>query len=152
MIALGEVGAADGACKEHIADKRALGFAGVEDNVTRGVPRAVAYGQCAVADRHGVTIHEPARRSERVGVGQTKHRALLRQCINPELVSTVWPGDGKPMNAGKLRGSAGMVDMGMRDPDLSELNALTFDLGKYPIGVTTWINDDRLACLVAPEQ
>jgi hypothetical protein len=45
-----------------------------------------------------------------------------------------------------------MVDMGMRDPDLSELNALTFDLGKYPIGVTTWINDDRLACLVAPEQ
>ena len=109
VVALGEIGAADAAGKQHVTDKGALDLRGVEHHVARCVARAMAHLQRLVADLHGIAIVQPARRREMLRGRKTKHRALLRQAINPELVPRVRADDGQLQPLGQLARAARMV-------------------------------------------
>ena len=63
----------------------------------------------------------------------------------------MWSCDGEPISACQFRSSAGMVDMGVRDPDLLKLYAAASDFGQNSIDITTGIDHNRFARLVTPE-
>ena len=95
MVALREIRAADAARKQHIAHKGPVDLRRVEHHMARCVAGAVAHVQGLVADLHLVAIVQPARGREMLRGRKTKHRALLRQPIDPELVARVRPHDGQ---------------------------------------------------------
>jgi hypothetical protein len=67
---------------------------------------------------HRVAIGQPARGREGVGMRKAEHLALLRQAVDPELVARVRADDGQVQLIGQLGGAAGVVDVGVRQPDL----------------------------------
>jgi len=77
---------------------------------------------------------------------------LLGQAVNPELVARVRANDGQAQTFGQLARATGVVNMGVGEPDLFELEAQPFDLCQDFVQITTWVNDRRLQGLVAPDQ
>src|SRR3546814_20753463 len=65
VIAAREVGAADRALEQYVADDRELRWLVVKDDMPRRVPRTVEDVEGQRADRHRVTVVQPAVRRER---------------------------------------------------------------------------------------
>jgi hypothetical protein len=103
VVAAGEVGAADAAGEQHVADEGALRASGaVEHHVARRVAGAVAHVEHAVADLHRVAVG-----SQRVGVkgsacGKPNMQALLASAVDPELVARVRADDRQAVLARQL--------------------------------------------------
>ena len=64
MIAALEVGAADRALEQNVADQRQLRRRMMEDDMARRVAGAVADGEFQLADGHRVAVGQPAIRGE----------------------------------------------------------------------------------------
>jgi len=60
VVALREIGAANAAGKQHIADKGALDVGRIEHDMAGRVPRAVAHLQGVRAQGDGVAVAQPA--------------------------------------------------------------------------------------------
>ena len=116
------------------------------------VAGAMAHGKRAIADRDGIAILQPARGRKGLGPGKAKHLALLRQAVNPELVAGVRANDGQLQPLGQLAGAAGVVDMGVGQPDLFERKAQALHLAQHPVQVATGVDNRRVQRLVAPDQ
>lgn len=84
MVALGEVGAADGALKQHITDQRQLVGLTEEDDVAWRMAGAVQHLESLLANGQPVTFVEPEIRGKRLGAGKTKHFRLGGQGFQPE--------------------------------------------------------------------
>ncbi len=113
---------------------------------------AVAHLQSVRAQRHGVAVVQPAGGRERLGLGETKHHALLGQAVDPELVARVRPDDGQVEPARQLARAAGVIDMRMREPDLLELEAELFNVRKQSVKIAAGINDRGLLAVLVPDQ
>jgi hypothetical protein len=96
MIALRKVCPSNAARKEHITYKSALNFGRIKHHMARRVARAVAHMEHMRPHFHLVTVVQPARGCEGLRLWKTKHAALLRQTIDPELVARVWAHNGQP--------------------------------------------------------
>ena len=79
------------------------------------VARAVAHRQAAAAHQYRVAIGQPAGWDEGLGRRKAEHAGLLRQAVNPELVTGVRADDGQAQCARQAARAARMVDMGSRD-------------------------------------
>ena len=119
VIATGEVGAADAAGKEHIADPgEPLGLAEQHD-MARGVAGAEVDIQFALAKLHLVTLLKPAIRREGGGMGEAEHLALLGQHVEPEGVLLVGAGNGDAGFFPQLGGGTNVIQMTVGQQDMS---------------------------------
>jgi hypothetical protein len=78
--------------------------------------------------------------------------ALLGQAVNPELVTPLWANDGQRQRLRQLCRAAGVVDMGMGEPDLLKRQAAPPHFGLQYIKVATRVNDGGFQRLIAPDQ
>jgi hypothetical protein len=83
---------------------------------------------------------------------KAKHFALPGQAVDPELVGFVRADDGQAQPLGQLTGSASVVDVGVGEPDLFQLQTQSRHLFKQQVEVATGVDDRRLPGLVAPDQ
>lgn len=116
MVTLRKVCAAYAARKQHVTHKSALDVGRVKHHMARRVARAVAYLQHMRTHLDLVTVVHLARGREALRLWKTKHAALLRQAIDPKLVSRVGAHNGQPQALGKLPRAARMVDVRMGKP------------------------------------
>lgn len=152
VVALRKIGAANGTCKQHITDKRAVDLGRVKHHMAWRVAGAMAHVQRAVAHGDGVAVVQPACRREDVCGRKTKHLALLRQTVNPELVARVGADDGDVECLRQLGRATGVVDVGVGLPDLGQRHPPLFHLGQQPVQVATRVDDGGLLGLIAPEK
>jgi hypothetical protein len=146
-----EVGAADAAGEQHVADEGPLRFGRVEDHVARRVAGAVAHGQHAVADLHLVAVGQPARGREALDLRQPEHAALLHQRIDPELVARVRADDRQPVLARQGAGGTGVVDVRVGQPDGLQRHAQRRDGRAQSWQVATGVDDRGVHRAVAPD-
>ena len=111
---------------------------------------AVAHGQRLVADLHRVAVVQPARGREVLRGRKAKHRALLRQAIDPELIARMWPDDGQLQSLGQLARAAGVVDVRVREPDLAEREPQALDFCQQ-VEIAARVDDGGLAGGIAPD-
>ena len=104
-----------------------------------------------MADRDRVAIEQPARRRERCGRREAKHAALPGQTVDQKLVCRVRADDGQLETFGQFGRAAGMIDVGMGQPDLPQRQTLAPDFREHGIEIAAGIDDSRLARLAAPD-
>lgn len=152
VVAHREIRAADAARKQHVAHKGPVDLRRMEHHMPRRVPGAVAHGQRLVANLHRVAIRQPARGREMLRRRKTKHRALLRQPVNPELIARVWTHDGQPQTRGQFARAPRMVDVCVREPDLRQREAQALHLGQQHLQVAPWVDHSGLLRGIAPDE
>lgn len=152
VVALWKVGAAHAARKQHIAHKRPVDLRRVEHHMPRRVSGAVAHVQGLVADLHRVAIVQPARGREVLRGRKPKHRALLRQAVNPELVTRVGANDGQREPLCQLARAARVVDVGVGEPDLFEREVKTFYFSEQHLQVAAGVDHGGFVGGVAPDE
>ncbi len=150
VVALGEVGAADAAGKQHVAHKSAVDLRCMKHHMARRVARAVAHVQRFVADLHLIAIVQPARGREMLRGRKTKHRALLRQPIDPELIARMGPDDGQRQPFGQLARATCVIDVRVGEPDLFEREVKTFYLSEQHLQVAAGVDHGGFVGGVAP--
>lgn len=151
VVALREIGAANGAGKQHITHKSAACVGRIKHHMTRRVAGAVTHMQGAVAHGHRVAVKQPARGGERIRMRKAEHAALLGQAVNPELIGRVRPHDGQLELFRQLGGATRMVDVGVGLPDLGQRKPPAFDFGQQHIQVTPRIDDGSLQGFITPD-
>lgn len=72
VIALGKIGAADGAGEEHVADEGDLGVLVEEHNMAWRMSRTVADAEFGVSDLHRVAVLEPAVGRAVLGIAEAR--------------------------------------------------------------------------------
>jgi hypothetical protein len=96
---------------------------------------------------------QPARGREGLGRRKAEHLRLLRQPVDPELVTRVRADDGQLQLARQRAGAAGVVDVGMGQQDLRQRQLAGLDRrrmrGRSPPGSMTaacrvWSHQTRL--------
>ena len=152
MVALREIRATYAAGEQHITHKGTLDLGRMKHHMARRMTRAVAHLEHMRPYLHSVAVLQPARGREAFSHRKTEHAALLRQAVDPELVTWVRSDDGQAQPARKLPGAACMVDVRMCEPDLFELQAQALDFGQQPVKVPTGINHSRLKAFVVPDE
>lgn len=155
MVAAREVGAPDAACKEDVAHKGALQIGTVKNDVARGVAWAVVHGEAVAAEGDGVAargvVAEPACGRECLAGRKAEHGALLGQCVNPVLVGRMRADDGQLQAAGEFGCCAGVVDVGVGEPDLLERDGARLTGGQQGLEVASGVNDSACAAGVVPD-
>lgn len=151
MMAAREVGAADAARKQHIADKAPAGWRRMKHHVARRVAGAVPHRERLLADGDGVAIFQPPGRSERLCRREAEHGGLLRQAGDPEQISLVRPDDRQSVFPRPLAGTAGMVDVCMRQPDGLDRHAQRLRHRLEPRDFTARVDHRRVLGDVAPD-
>lgn len=149
-IPSGEVGAADGAAKQHVADKGHLARLVIKHYVTGSVAGAVVDVEDDLAECHGVAVLQPALRRKYAPWGLVEHLALLGQQVDPECVVPVGAFDGECPLLGQCCRSASMVDVGVGNEDFCQLNALPVRCGCYGVQIAAGVDDCADAGLVTP--
>ena len=151
-VALRKIGTSDAAGKQHIADKGALELRRKKHHMAGCVTGAVAHLQGVRAQRDGVAVVQPAGGLERLGLRKTEHHALLGQAVDPELIARVRSDDGHIEPLRQLPGAAGVVDMGMGEPDLFELEAQPIDLCQQVVQIPARVDHGGLLGVLVPDQ
>jgi hypothetical protein len=72
--------------------------------------------------------------------------------VDPELVFGVRPMDRQLEVLRQIGGGGGMVDVGMGDPDLLQLQAELFHGGQNALSVSAWVDHGGLSGHVIPDQ
>ena len=116
------------------------------------VAGAVAHIQAFIADLHLVAIVQPARGREMLRGRKSKHRALLRQAVDPELVAGVRADDGQREPLCQLACAARVVDVGVGEPDGLQVQTQALDFGQQPIQIAAGVDDGGVPGLVAPDE
>ena len=150
VVALRKIGAANAAGEQHIAHKHPLRGRAVKHHMAWRVARAVAHGQGAVPNRDRVAIGQPTRGREVLRERKTKHLALLRQAVDPKLITGVRPHDGQTQAAGQLTHATGVVDVRVREPNGLERHTQSRHLGQQHVQITTGVDDRGVHGFVAP--
>ncbi|MCY1550043.1 hypothetical protein D9M68_862580 [compost metagenome] len=151
MIPLRKVRAADAAGEQHVAHESALRLGRLEHHMARRVAGAVAHVQRAVPDLHRVAVGEPARGRERAGRRKTEHGALLRQAVDPELVTRMRTDDWQIQFCGEFCRTARVVDVRVGEPDRLERDAQALHFGQQPVQVASGVDDGRILGFIAPD-
>ena len=152
VIAARQVGTADRALKQHIANHRQSRWRMEKHHVAGRVAGAVQNLQRQVTETHCVTVVQPAIGRERRRRAETEHTTLMGQLINPELVFLLRPLDWNVQALSELGRTTGMIDMAVCQQNFHDADPGLCGSRKYLLDVTTWINDSCLQGFLAPEQ
>ena len=151
MVAHREVGAADRALEQHVADTGELRFGMVEHDMARRVAGAVIDVEGQLPHGHLVAVRQPARRLE--------HRAadaigapVLVEPGDPEPVRLVRPLQRHAQLLGELARRAAMIDMAVRHQDLLDGHALLPRGGAQLLQVAAGIDKGAAHRLGAPQK
>ena len=122
MVAVGEVGPADRAAEEDVADDGEAGGTVDQGDMARRVARAVQDLEDVVGEAQLLAFREPAVGQDIAGTGDPVGPALLLQTLEEEPVLLGRAHDRDRGLAGLERipqgcGPAGMVDMAVGEPD-----------------------------------
>ena len=121
VVAAREVGAADRASEQHVADERDAARAALREHDVAGrVAGAVVHVERELADADRVALLEPAVRREGTRAGHPEHRRLARELLDPERVLALRSFDRHAGALRQLRHAAAVVDVAVRDEDLLE--------------------------------
>ena len=151
VVALGEIGAANAASEQHIADKSALYFGRIKHHVSWGVPWAVAHLQSVRPQGNGVAVTQPARGRESAGGRETIVGRRSLEAIDPKLIPWVRPDDGQLQSLSQLGGATRVVDVRMGDPNRHQFDAQLLASVLEHIQVATRVDDGRGHALVLPD-
>lgn len=151
LVALREIGAANGPGKQHITHKSTSNFRRMKHHVTGRVAGAVTHLQRAVTHRDRITVKQPARGCKRIRMGKAERPALLGQAIDPELIRRMRANDGQRELARQLGRAARMVNVGMGLPDLRECQPPAPDFREQHVEIPTGVDDGGLQGLIAPD-
>jgi hypothetical protein len=110
------------------------------------------HGQRAAAHLHRVAAMQPACGREGLGRRKAEHLRLLRQPVDPELVTRVRADDGQLQLARQRAGAAGVVDVGMGQQDLRQRQLAGLDRRTDARQIAAGVDDGGLQSLVAPDQ
>jgi hypothetical protein len=105
-----------------------------------------------VAHHHRVAALQPACRREGLGRFKAEHLRLLRQPIDPELVTRVRADDGQLHLTRQRAGATGVVDVRMGQQDLRQRQLQGLGRGPDARQVATGVDDGGLQGLVAPDE
>jgi len=109
VVALGEICAADAACKQDIAHKGASYVRRIKHHVAGRVPGAVAHLEGVGPQCHRVFVVKPARGFKRPCRREAIARRGHSQAINPKLIACMRADDGQVQALCQVCGGAGMV-------------------------------------------
>ena len=147
-IAAWKVSSADAPREQDITDERDLRIGIVEHHMARRVSRAVPDVQSAIADLDRLPVVQPLRRRERFNLGEPKHLRLLHQTVYPELIVGVRPDDWQAQVLGKGRSTSSVINVGVCDDDLFDLEVMFADQRENFFNVVAGVNHHRLAGLL----
>ena len=112
---------------------------------------AMAHLQRVLAESDGVTVMQPTRGCEWARRGETIVSGGLRQAINPKLIAFVGADDGQAQLFSQIGCAAGVVNVGVREPDLLKRHAQLFASGFQQGQIATGIDDGALHGFIAPD-
>src|SRR3990172_7804310 len=115
VVAARNIGAADGALEQHVADDREPVVFAVEDHVTGGVARAMAHLQGHVAECDRIAALEPAIRDERLEAPHAETHYRFGDLFDPEAVLLVRAFDREAGALSELRRAATVVHVAVGD-------------------------------------
>ena len=128
VVALRKVCAANAPSKQHIANKRTLNLGGVKHHMAWRMARAVSNVQSVGAQSDGIAIGQPPGWRENFCVGKLKHATLIRQTINPKLITRVRPHNGQIQFARQNCRAACVINVRVREPNLLQFQVPLLDL------------------------
>ncbi len=153
MAAAGQIGAADRAVEQHVAD---IGEAHVpveEHHAARRVPRTVKNLEGEVADLYGVAFVEPAVGRDVAHAGDAEARAAAFEIVEQRLVGDVRSLDRHAAELFlQLGRTARVIEMAVRQPDLLDRDAGLRNRLKNIVHVAARIDDDGALGRLAPDQ
>lgn len=152
MVALRKISAANAACKQHITH---IGMAVLrikKHHVAGRVAGAVQHLQSAVAQLHRVTLHQPTRGREMLGLRKTKHLALLRQGIYPKAVARVRAFNGQTELTRQGARGPRVVNVRMREENGFERESPLLHCGQQHGDVATGVNQGRVFGVFTPNE
>ena len=152
VVALGEVGAADAAGKQHIAHEGVARAFVEEHHVAGGVAGAVQHFERVLANADLVAIFQPSGGGEQLGLREAEHLALLGQAVDPELVAGVRADDGQVELARQRAGAARVVDVRVREPQGLEEQAALFHRFEQLAQVAARVDQRGLVRFIAPDE
>ena len=151
VVAARKIGAANAACKQHIADKRTFDLGRIKHHMAWRVPRAMAHLQGVLAEGDGVAVVQPTCGREGARRRKTIARSGLRQTVNPKLIALMWADDGQVQALRQFSRATCMVDVGVGDPNLFQRDAQLFASILQRIQIATGINDGGFHGFIAPD-
>ena len=146
MVSAREIRAAYRTGEKYITYQREPSGFVKENDMARGVPRAMAYLERGAAELYRVTILQPSIWFERLGFAETEGGRALGQLLDPETILALRPLDGHACAPAQFCRTRTMVDMAMGEKDLLERRAGAFQSIEDPFEVTSRINDGGLVC------
>ena len=151
VIAARQVGAANGAPEQYVADDgKPRGFVEIDD-VSRRVARTVEDVEGQVADSDRVAAFQPAVRREGARIVEAWFFFGIGQLVDPELIVLMRPLDGQALLLGKVRGHARMVAVRVGDEDLLQRDPGALDGGHDTVEMPARIDHRALHGLGTPE-
>jgi glucose/arabinose dehydrogenase len=145
MIAPGEVGPANRAGKQHVADESNAIDRMNEHHVSRRVSRAVNDLHRLLSHRHGIVIGQPAIRHECVRTLKAEHDPLLPELTDPEIVIGMRPLDGHTQTLRQHSGLTAMIDVSVCHQDLFDLEATLCRQGLQVVDIAARVDEGSLA-------
>src|SRR5579859_3935829 len=118
MVSTRKVCPSDRALKQNIPHLGEARLAMEEDHVPRRMPRTMIDFELGLTQGHDVAVLKPAIGDEGARISHAPFRTRRFDLIDPECVVAVRPFDRNAGQGLQSRGSAGMVQMSMGDPDL----------------------------------
>ena len=151
VIATREIRPSNRALEQDVSDLGQPARCVEEDDMTRGVARAMQYVKHDLTKRHLIAILQPARRRKTAHIRKAKHFALLRHAIDPELVFRMRSFDRHPGLLGQGRNPAGMINMAVRHQNFGQGQLFVGQDSPNTLNVTARINHGRLPRCLTPE-
>ena len=112
---------------------------------------AVAHRQRATAHRYAVAIGQPACGAEGLGWRKAEHLRLLREPVDPVLVTRVRADDGQTQFTRQRACAASMVDVRVGQQDLLQLDTQALHRSTKFGQITAGIDNSAVHGLVAPD-
>src|SRR3569832_2804054 len=123
MAAAGQVGAADRAAEQDVADMGEAHLLVEEHHAARLVTGAVKDVEAELADLDPVAFIEPAIRREIAYAGEAEPRAALDHVVQQQFVGEMRALDRHAARLAQLGRTADVIDMAVREPDLLDRDA-----------------------------
>lgn len=152
MIAAREIGAADRAGEQHVADDREPVRTAEEHDVTGRVAGTVIDLERFVAELHGIAVVQPAIGLECIGGREAEALALRGQLLDPETLVFLRALDRHAVARGERLCARAVINVPVREQHLLDLHVLSGDFLFDQFEIAAGIDDGGAPRLFADEQ
>ena len=152
VVAIGEIGAANAAAKQHIAHNGQPHCLADKNHMARRVPGAMQHGETLGADLHHLTLLQPAVGHQVARWRQAIGGGLLGEIVEQHLIGQMRPFHRRPGHLAQFIRATGMVHMAMGDQDTLEGDALLLQHIEDTRHIAAGVHHHPLHGRVIPEQ